>query len=164
MERLPYSGRGLAAIKKRLVNELEKTIARRTAFLSRFIVLREGRRSRAHRMIEELCWNDDTSAEQLSEMFRAAFKANGDKMQPVERDLKRALAHADRSVSHFVGQYLDRATQNFRDALVDYDRSNKLLFGDNPEDVPRSGGWRIPDRELPEPVKPRNGSGLTITQ
>ena len=39
--------------------------AERTAFVARFIVLREGRRSRAHRQIEQLCWEIETTAEDL---------------------------------------------------------------------------------------------------
>jgi len=121
----------------------ERILALRTAFISRFIVLREGRRTRAHRNIEELSWAPETTAEELVMIFRQAFKENGDKMQPVDRDLKRAFAHAQKSVAHFVRQYVDRASLNFKDALNDYERSNRLLFGDDPSDVPRSGGWRL---------------------
>lgn len=90
-----------------------------------------------------MSWSEETTAEELVVMFREAFRENGDKMQPVERDLKRAFAHAERSVDYFIGQYLDRSTLSFRDALKDYKRSNELLFGDNEEEIPRSGGWRV---------------------
>lgn len=125
------------------VSEESKRIALRTAFVSRFIVLREGRRSRAHRIIEEMAWDKDSSLEDLYQMFREAFVENGDKLQSVDRDLKRAKQHAKCSVDHFMGQYLGRATLSFRDALEDYERSNRLLFGDDPADVPRNGGWRL---------------------
>jgi hypothetical protein len=114
--------------------------ARRTAFVARFIVLREARRTRAHRTIEQLSWNKDTTAEELADLFRTAFKQNGDNMVPVNRDIRRALAHADRSINHFIGEYSSRATLNFIDALIDYERSNKLLFGE--DEQPKTGGWR----------------------
>jgi hypothetical protein len=120
--------------------------ARRTAFVARFIVLREGKRTRAHRQIELLTWSEDTSAEELADKFREIFKANGDSMTPVERDIRRALAHANRSISFFVQEYESRATTNFIDALFDYERSNALLFGK--EDQPKPGGWRLPKELL----------------
>ena len=124
-------------------DEDSRRVALRTAFVARFIVLREGRRSRAHRTIEESSWDESTTAEQLLERFRQAFVDNGDKLQPVERDLQRAYEHALCSVDHFIDQYLERATLDFRTALEDYEHSNRLLFGDDPEAVPRSGGWRL---------------------
>ena len=125
------------------VSEESKRIAKRTSFVSRFIVLREGRRSRAHRIIEEMTWGMDSTLDDLYEMFREAFIENGDKLQSVDRDLRRAKEHAECSMDHFVNQYIDRSTLSFRDALQDYERSNRLLFGDDPSDVPRSGGWRL---------------------
>jgi len=116
--------------------------ARRTAFIARFIVLREGKRSRAHRVIEQLEWNDDTTVEELVERIRSIFTENGDNMSPVERDIRRAMAHASRSLNHFVVEYAQRATTNFIAALYDYERSNKLLFGG--DDQPKPGGWRLP--------------------
>lgn len=81
----------------------------------------------------------------------------------VDRDLRRALAHADRlnplkskekndiHESHFslwplIEEYNKRACSNFIEALFDYERSNKLLFGEE-GDQPKLGGWRLP-REL----------------
>lgn len=125
--------------------------AYRTAFVARFIVLREGRRSRAHRIIEEMEWSSDTSAEELYERFREAFVENGDKLQPVDRDLKRAIKHAERSARFFPDQYSDRATLSFRQALQDYERSNALLFGDDSDEVPRTGGWRLPSQQKQSP-------------
>lgn len=131
--------------KKREVDPAIHRSAKRTAFVARFIVLREGRRSRAHREIEHFCWSQETTAEELYKMFKQAFLDNGDKMQPVERDLRRALEHANYSADYFADQYSDRSNLNFREALLDYARSNKLLFGDQPEgaDAPRRGGWRL---------------------
>ena len=136
--------------------------ARRTAFVARFIVLREGKRTRAHRIIEGMDWDDRTTAEELCAQFRQVFVDNGDKLGPVDRDLRRAMAHADRVkphrkevignreipylVSHFIYEYQNRATTNFIDALFDYERSNALLFGDD-GDQPKPGGWHLP-REL----------------
>lgn len=118
------------------------TRARRTAFIARFIVLREGKRSRAHRVIEQLEWDEFTTMEELVERIRAIFKENGDNMGPVERDIRRAVAHASRSLNHFVLEYASRATRNFIEALFDYERSNKLLFG--ADEQPKPGGWRLP--------------------
>ncbi len=122
--------------------------AKRTAFVARFIVLREGRRSRAHRVIEELVWDTDTTAEDLFKLFRHAVVSNGDKLQPVDRDLNRALEHAEYSADYFSDQYLVRSCLSFKDALDDYERSNRLLFGDNPNEPPRSGGWRLTNEML----------------
>lgn len=119
--------------------------ARRTAFVARFIVLREGKRTRAHRAIEMMEWEDSTTVEELAERFRNAFITNGDAMMPVDRDLRRALAHSYRSLKCFIEEYAGRATLDFLGALDDYGRSNELLFTD--EEQPRSGGWRLP-REL----------------
>lgn len=121
--------------------ELSVIEARRTAFVARFIVLREARRTRAHRRIERIAWAHETTAEELSEIFRAAFIENGDNMVPVNRDIRRALAHAERSINHFIGEYSSRSTLNFIDALCDYERSNKLLFGE--DEQPKTGGWRL---------------------
>jgi hypothetical protein len=118
------------------------TKARRTAFIARFIVLRESKRTRAHRVIEQLEWHDETTAEELCERFRSIFSDNGDNMEPVNRDLRRALAHANRSLTYFVREYADRATKNFIDALFDYERSNLLLF--RGDEKPKPGGWLLP--------------------
>lgn len=123
-------------------DELDIIQARRTAFVARFIVLRESKRSRSHRIIEQMDWNPDTSAEDLAERFRRVFQENGDNMEPVERDIRRALAHSERSLNHFIAEYSLRATHNFIDALYDYERSNTLLFGD--DEHPKLGGWRLP--------------------
>ena len=129
----------------RKVDPEARRLALRTAFVARFIVLREGRRSRAHRLIEQLEWTHGSTAQDLYQLFRQAFVQNGDRIGPVDRDLRRALEHAERSVDYFIDQYKGRATLSFRDALVDYRRSNQLLFGEDDQTdvvVPRSGGWR----------------------
>lgn len=118
--------------------------ARRTAFVARFIVLRESKRTRAHRIIEGMEWDDLTTVEELSQRFREVFVKNGDNMMPVDRDIKRALSHSYRSLNHFIQEYSVRATTSFIDALFDYERSNKLLFGNEEEDQPKPGGWRMP--------------------
>lgn len=119
--------------------------ARRTAFVARFIVLREAKRTKAHRIIELMGWDDLVTAEELCARFRQVFVDNGDNMQPVDRDLRRALSHASRSLNYFISEYSLRATMNFIDALIDYERSNSLLFGS--DEQPKPGGWRLP-REL----------------
>jgi len=130
---------------KREIDPERRRLALRTAFVARFIVLREGRRSKAHREIELLSWGPESSAKEVYRMIRDAFQKNGDKLGPVDRDLKRALEHAERSVDHFIHQYCDRASESFREALKDYAKSNQLLFGEDPSgpEVPRSGGWRV---------------------
>ncbi len=126
------------------LQEMEKAIlrARRTAFVARFIVLREGKRTRAHRVIELMEWEDLTTVEELAERFRQAFLDNGDNMVPVDRDMRRAMAHSHRSLKFFVTEYSQRSTRSFVEALVDYERSNQLLFG--VEEQPKPGGWRLP--------------------
>lgn len=119
--------------------------ARRTAFVARFIVLRESKRTRSHRVIEMMEWSDNTTVEELAAQFRAVFVQNGDNMLPVDRDLRRALSHASRSINHFISEYAARATTSFIESLNDYERSNLLLFGN--DEQPKPGGWRLP-REL----------------
>lgn len=116
--------------------------ARRTAFVARFIVLRESKRSRAHRVIEMMEWSDTTTAEELVLRFRQVFIENGDNMMPVDRDLRRAFGHSQRSLNHFIQEYAARSTRSFIEALYDYERSNTLLFGG--EEQPKTGGWRLP--------------------
>ena len=127
--------------------ELDRAIilARRTAFVARFIVLREAKRTKAHRVIEMMDWDDLTTVEELAHRFRSAFEQNGDNMFPVDRDLRRAMAHSFRSIKYFVSEYATRATTDFVEALIDYERSNELLFSD--DDAPKPGGWRLP-REI----------------
>ncbi|MCB0352740.1 MAG: hypothetical protein KDD64_04420 [Bdellovibrionales bacterium] len=122
--------------------QLALTRARRTAFVARFIVLRESKRTRAHRVIEMMEWADDTTVDELVERFRRAFVENGDNMTPVERDIRRAFAHSQRSLNHFIDEYASRSTMSFIDALHDYERSNQLLFGN--DEYPKPGGWRLP--------------------
>ncbi len=117
--------------------------ARRTAFVARFIVLRESKRTRAHRYIETMEWNASTTADELAIRFRQAFIDNGDNMFPVDRDLRRALEHSKRSLNHFIKEYALRSNLNFIEALYDYEKSNKLLFGD--DEAPKLGGWRLPN-------------------
>ena len=93
-----------------------KRSAVRTAFVARFIVLREGRRTRAHRAIEQMSWTSKTTAEELASRFRQAFVDNGDKLGPVDRDIKRAMEHAESSVHFFIAQYLERETLSFLEA------------------------------------------------
>jgi hypothetical protein len=92
-----------------------------------------------------MSWESAATAEDVYKMIREAFQKNGDKLGPVDRDLRRALEHAQRSVGHFIGQYCERATLSFREALADYRKSNQLLFGEDAEgpEVPRAGGWRV---------------------
>ena len=117
--------------------------ARRTAFVARFIVLRESKRTKAHRIIEKMSWSDETTAEELAMMFRQVFIENGDNMERVDRDIRRALGHAkQRSLTFFVSEYSNRGTLNFVDALWDYEKSVKLLFGE--DENPKTGGWRLP--------------------
>lgn len=134
--------------------ELAAIQARRTAFVARFIVLREAKRSRAHRMIETLAWSPSTTAEELAAQIRKVFVENGDSMGPVDRDLRRALAHSSRSLNFFIAEYASRSTTNFIDALFDYERSNTLLFGN--DEQPKPGGWRLP-RELLKQMNGKSG-------
>jgi len=134
-------------------SEDAKRIAIRTAFVARFIVLREGRRSRAHRLIEKMEWESSASAETLKEMFLDAFEKNGDELENVERDLDRAFVHASCSVDHFLEHYIERATVNFQGALDDYRRSNVLLFGESKQKRVGGSGWRLPRNIKPSHQK-----------
>lgn len=136
---------------EKVIEDVSIIRARRTAFVARFIVLRESKRTRAHRKIETLAWRDETTAEELAARFRQIFIDNGDNMMPVDRDLRRALAHANRSLNFFIEEYETRATTNFIDALFDYERSNTLLFG--ADEQPKPGGWRLPKELLKEHSK-----------
>ena len=118
--------------------------ARRTAFVARFIVLREMKRSRAHRRIELMDWDDGTTAEELALRFRHAFLENGDAMGPVDRDLRRAVAHTLRPLRHFIDEYSRRATYTFLDALEDYMRSLTLLSVFQHDEREIRHGWRCP--------------------
>lgn len=122
--------------------------ARRTAFIARFIVLRESKRTRAHRIIEMTEWYEHTTAEELAQQFRQIFLDNGDNMTPVDRDINRALAHSSRSLNFFISEYAARSTLTFIDALYDYERSNSLLFGN--DEQPKPGGWRLPSELVKE--------------
>lgn len=139
--------RAVRALPKKEVDPVARRRAMRTAFVARFVVLREGRRTRAHRMIEQMIWDDETTAEELMKRFRDAFVANGDKLQPVDRDLRRAMEHCQYSADYFIEQYCERSVLSFHQALEDYARSLRLLFGEDPDNVPRSGGWRLPGEE-----------------
>ena len=149
--------RSTEGVKKRLsqiirspnADEASRRSARVTAFLARFIVLREGRRSRAHRIIENFEWDSETTAEDLASAIRGAFVQNGDKLGPVNRDIRRALEHADYSADYFESQFSERVFLTFQDALIDYEKSNRLLFDEGSEEAPRTGGWRLPaEKEL----------------
>jgi hypothetical protein len=72
--------------------------------------------------------------------FKWAFTENGDRSEPVDRDIRRALLHAERSHKFFRNEYNKRSTYSFIDALLDYERSNVLLFGSTVGKRP--GGWR----------------------
>lgn len=154
MEQYAVSEQGAASsgVAQSALSEIR---ARRTAFVARFIVLRESKRTRAHRVIEMMTWDDQTTAEELAGKFRQVFVDNGDNMTPVDRDINRALGHSSRSLNHFISEYSARATMSFIDALWDYDRSNVLLFGS--DEQPKPGGWRLPQ----ELVKLRDGGGKT---
>ncbi|MDC0357364.1 hypothetical protein OAO01_00980 [Oligoflexia bacterium] len=145
MEHIAQNGEEQSSNGEPSANETALIKARRTAFVARFVVLRESKRTRAHRVIEMMDWDLLTTVEELAERFRQIFIENGDNMVPVDRDLRRALAHADRALNHFIMEYEMRSTENFIDALFDYERSNQLLFGN--EEHPKPGGWRLP-REL----------------
>ena len=116
--------------------------ARRMAFIARFIVLRENKRSKAHRKIEQLSWSNNATAEELAEKIRLVFKLNGDNLISINRDLRRALEHASPASKHFVEEYAQRSCNTFIEAIEDYERSNHLLF--EGQEAPRCTGWRNP--------------------
>lgn len=146
--------------RERILPDQRKT-ALRTAFIARFIVLREGRKSRAHRLIERLRWGPEETAEGLKDKFRAIFVESGEENDSFDRDLERALEHANESVDHFVSQYAVRSTLSFAESLRDYLRSNMILFGDDIDKFTKKGGWRIPPpKKKPEFGKKPKGRPL----
>ena len=142
----------VSASSQSAVNGAEQNLAviqaRRTAFIARFIVLRESKRTRAHRVIEACKWTETTTAEELAKKFRQIFVDNGDNMTPVDRDINRALLHSSRSLNYFITEYAARSTANFIEALIDYEKSNELLFGS--DEQPKPGGWRLPSELIKE--------------
>lgn len=127
-----------------LATEDERRIALRTAFVARFIVLRESRKSEAHRLIERTEWGDIVSAEDLYNEFLEIFSIFKEELFLAKKDLDRALEHSVRSVDHFVEQYAARATTSFSEALRDYWRSNELLFGIKERQRKGKTGWKAP--------------------
>ena len=127
-----------------ILEDFKQTLcrAKRTAFVTRFIVLREKRRSRAHRLIEHLSWDQYSSAEEVAVMIRSVFKNSGESARSYEPDIRKALNYAKGLYFYFVPQYAERATNCFLDALVDYERSKDLLF--SREESPDCLGWRMP--------------------
>ena len=124
-------------------NKEQTVSAIRTAFVAKFILLRESKRSKAHRAIEKLSWHKDASAKDLYHQFRAEFVKNGDKLITVEKDLDRALMHAEGSANYFLSQYLSRECLSFKQALLDYERSNELLFGSVVYPNNKRKGWKL---------------------
>lgn len=130
-------------IKNKIINsqDLNFIIARRTAFVARFIVLRESRRSKGHREIELLTWDESATAEELAVRFKDILTKHHANASSVDRDIKRALEHSSRTIAYFVDEYVARSTTNFQDALKDYQESNALLFGE--EEQPKITGWNL---------------------
>lgn len=112
-------------------DKLEKLIAMRTAFVSRFIVLRAQRRSRANRRLVQLTWTTTETAESLKEQFREILITHGEYKRKADRDLDNAYSFAVRSSELFCVSYFQRATTSFKDALYDFFRSNAMLFGED---------------------------------
>ena len=124
-------------------NKKQTISAIRTAFVAKFILLRESKRSKAHRAIEKLCWDKDASAKDLYNQIREEFIKNGDKLLTVDKDLDRALLHAEGSANYFLSQYLSRECLSFKQALLDYERSNELLFGTSECPNNKRKGWKL---------------------
>ena len=120
------------------INNQRHIIAERTAFIARFIVIRENQRCKAHRILEKMDWQINTSAEELLERFKSAFLASGDSIKKVDKDLNQAIRQAKHSADYFLEQYLNRATLNFKEALRDYKKSNRLLFGNDRDEIKKS--------------------------
>ncbi|MBL7662865.1 hypothetical protein JNK13_08960 [bacterium] len=124
--------------------EMARKIALRTAFVARFIILRENRKSKVNKAIEDLSWSLDATVDEIYRVIRKTLTEAGDRTQIVDRDLKRAKAYSERTVDYFIDQYLSRATTSFRDALADYQRSSELLGRDESiQKRSQRSGWRI---------------------
>ena len=125
----------------RLFKSKLSTRAQRTAFLASFIVIREAKRSRAHRKIELMSWSDDATAWDIAQQLGKIFQDNGDKVSSIERDLNRALLHAEKLPLTLYQEYSQRAVCSFVEALKDYETSNSLLFSAQDEG-PKLVGWQ----------------------
>lgn len=110
------------------ISKLALIRARRTAFVSKLIILRENKISRAHSILERLHWDDTTT---YWELFRVFYRVLRLFEKPVnfKKDLDRAREHAKNLSPTFVREYANRAGQSFLEALIDYEKSVYILFG-----------------------------------
>lgn len=115
-----------------------KVASTRAAFLSKFILLRENKKSKAHREIEKEFWGPEETAQDLYAKFLCIFEKYKD--NKAKEDLKASLKYAKTLIDYFVNQYSTRITLNFGDALRDYKRTHDLLE----ENCLKPMGWKIP--------------------
>lgn len=102
--------------------------ARRTAFVSKLIILRENKISRAHSILERLHWDDTTTYWELYKVFYRVLRLF-EKPVNFKRDLDQAREHAKNLSPTFVREYANRSGQSFLEALIDYEKSIYILFG-----------------------------------
>ncbi|MCS6960896.1 MAG: hypothetical protein NZT61_00120 [Deltaproteobacteria bacterium] len=104
--------------------------AQRTAFVSKFIILRETKISPAHTVIEMLTWEDKTTYLELANAFEKIFKVTG-RDKTYLKDIKKAIEHAKNLSIAFVNEYARRSGLSFLESLIDYEKSIFILFGPN---------------------------------
>ncbi|MCS6892954.1 MAG: hypothetical protein NZO16_00045 [Deltaproteobacteria bacterium] len=102
--------------------------ARRTAFVSKFIILRENKVSRAHEIIEKLAWDDTDSHYTLAKAFEKIFNFFGEDKSYM-KDIEKALLSAKSLSAAFIKEYATRSGKCFLEALLDHERSIFILFG-----------------------------------
>lgn len=102
--------------------------AKRTAFVSKFIILREKKISQAHSIIERLLWNQKTDYQTLARVFKRIFKFFNDE-RTYESDIKKASEYAKNLPTYFIKEYDTRSGTSFLQALLDYEKSVFILFG-----------------------------------
>lgn len=104
--------------------------ALRNAFIARFIVLTNRRRSRANGLLKKLTWTEEVTAEQLAEIIKGIFVSANDFNETIEKDIAKSIEHANYSAIFFTEYYHQRSILSIKEAVEDYKRSNELLFGD----------------------------------
>lgn len=114
--------------KQQEISKLALIRARRTAFVSKFIILRENKISRSHAILERLHWDDTTTYYDLYRAFYKILRAF-DKPLCFKKDLDKAKEHAKTLSPTFVREYANRSGQSFLEALIDYEKSVYILFG-----------------------------------
>ena len=119
--------------------EVKLIRAQRTCYVVKLIIHRENKFATAHRVLEQLIWNDLTPYLAVHKVVEAIFKCFHKSSALFKIDLKRALESAKYLSPTFIAEYNKRSTKSFLEALLDYEKSVIMLFG--PEHLAKIKGW-----------------------